>query len=288
MRGRSFWLTLVASALVAAAANWLAQSPIAQAQTCPARQSSPGFGAAGGSLFGRVAAQWDAYFAAKVDTNNGILCNPTILGTLSLSASVIINSLGYVPLSRTGSNATDPFYIDGLVGFGVPRTQAPTGQVEIRSTFEFPESISRPTFALGSEVGLALLMEDSGSAFKGYGGIRAKIINNNPSNDGAVVVYAAKAGSLISYGRFGSGGLCVAEGGVFCGTNSPPTDGFVSKGPQQVPPVAFASLPTCVAGLEGSRAAVSNSTTATPNAVIAGGGTNHVGAYCDATNWVVR
>lgn len=53
------------------------------------------------------------------------------------------------------------------------------------------------------------------------------------------------------------------------------------------PPRAFASLPAPSAALEGTVAAVTNSTTATWGAVIAGGGANHVLAYCDGTNWTV-
>jgi hypothetical protein len=52
-------------------------------------------------------------------------------------------------------------------------------------------------------------------------------------------------------------------------------------------PQAFASLPSCVSGLEGQRASVNNSTTATYGATITGGGANHVPAYCNGTNWVV-
>jgi hypothetical protein len=52
-------------------------------------------------------------------------------------------------------------------------------------------------------------------------------------------------------------------------------------------PQAFASLPACGASLEGQRANVNNSTVATFGTTIVGGGANHVGAYCNGTNWVV-
>jgi hypothetical protein len=52
-------------------------------------------------------------------------------------------------------------------------------------------------------------------------------------------------------------------------------------------PVAFASLGTCVAALEGTTAAVKDSTTVTWGATITGGGTNHVLAYCDNSAWTV-
>jgi hypothetical protein len=52
-------------------------------------------------------------------------------------------------------------------------------------------------------------------------------------------------------------------------------------------PFTFASLPSCVAGSEGSLVAVTDSTTNTWGAVITGGGTNHILAYCDGTSWTV-
>jgi hypothetical protein len=56
----------------------MAFGPAAHAQ-CPTTNSSPAF-TAGGSVFGRIAAQWETYFSSKADANNGILCNPTIIG----------------------------------------------------------------------------------------------------------------------------------------------------------------------------------------------------------------
>lgn len=50
---------------------------------------------------------------------------------------------------------------------------------------------------------------------------------------------------------------------------------------------AFASLPACSGALEGTTASVTNSTTATWGDTITGGGANHVGAYCNGTNWTV-
>ena len=49
----------------------------------------------------------------------------------------------------------------------------------------------------------------------------------------------------------------------------------------------FSGLGTCNAGAEGTRRGVTDSTTATYGATIAGSGTNHVPAYCNGTNWVV-
>ena len=53
----------------------------------------------------------------------------------------------------------------------------------------------------------------------------------------------------------------------------------------------LASLPACAAALDGSSAGVTDSTLAMISAnigsTITGGGTNHVRAYCNGTNWVV-
>lgn len=51
-------------------------------------------------------------------------------------------------------------------------------------------------------------------------------------------------------------------------------------------PLAFSTLPAC-SGNEGATRAVSDSNTAVWGAIIAGGSTNHVNAYCNGTNWTV-
>src|SRR5579885_2666349 len=52
-------------------------------------QTSPQF-TAGGNVFGRIAAQWNAYFATKVDSNNGTACNLTLQGTINGSGATLI------------------------------------------------------------------------------------------------------------------------------------------------------------------------------------------------------
>ncbi len=56
------------------------------AATCPVQQSTPGF-TAGGNVLGRIAAQWNSYWASKADANNGVLCNPTIINPSGLDTS---------------------------------------------------------------------------------------------------------------------------------------------------------------------------------------------------------
>lgn len=51
--------------------------------------------------------------------------------------------------------------------------------------------------------------------------------------------------------------------------------------------LSFANLPAASAAFEGSLASIIDSTTAIWGATITGGGSNHVLAYCDGTNWTV-
>lgn len=46
---------------------------------CPTTNSQPPL-VPGGSVFGKIASQWQTYFGQKADANNGVLCNPTIIG----------------------------------------------------------------------------------------------------------------------------------------------------------------------------------------------------------------
>ena len=79
------------------------------------------------------------------------------------------------------------------------------------------------------------------------------------------------ANSLQSFGT-----ACAV--GTFCG--------LPTQTPQDLAG-AFSTLPSCVAGLEGARRAVTDSSTATWGATVTGSSTNHDLAYCDGTNWTV-
>jgi hypothetical protein len=58
-------------------------------------------------------------------------------------------------------------------------------------------------------------------------------------------------------------------------------------GSLRIDPTAFGNLPTCASDTQGMLKPVSDSTTNTWGARIAGGGSDHVLAYCDGTNWTV-
>lgn len=122
---------------------------------------------------------------------------------------------------------------------------------------------------------------------------------------------AAASGSLTSIGVTASGpaicqnsdvitaagwqticlGVTTAGGATITVTNSGtatalPLSISGTKG-FQVPTFTFASLSTCTTGLQGTLAMVSDSTTVTWGATIAGGSTSKVLAFCNGTNWTV-
>jgi hypothetical protein len=119
------------------------------------------------------------------------------------------------------------------------------------------------------------------------------------SHDGAAVV-AFAAGALGMSGTVGSQALQFNSfnGGpeIFTSINATPP-GALNMAPAPGQPViaplfkltpgTFSSLPACSSSTEGMQAAVTNSTTNTWGATITGGGSNHVLAYCDGTNWTV-
>lgn len=72
------------------------------------------------------------------------------------------------------------------------------------------------------------------------------------------------------------------KGGVSIGsTNDPGNSALLLK------PQTFASLTACSSTIEGSMAAITDSSTATWGATITGSSSNHVLGYCDGTNWTV-
>lgn len=91
-------------------------------------------------------------------------------------------------------------------------------------------------------------------------GLVAVSIDTNGGNN--IGVYAEASGAAANYG------------GVF-------------KGGARMLPVAFAALPAASSAYEGTLQAVNNSNTAVWGAVIAGGGANHVLAFCNGSAWTV-
>ena len=58
--------------------------------------------------------------------------------------------------------------------------------------------------------------------------------------------------------------------------------------PIQLAKYQTASLPTCNSAAEGTLAAVGDASSATFNPGVAGGGGDHVMAYCNGTRWTVH
>jgi len=122
------------------------------------------------------------------------------------------------------------------------------------------------------------------------------------NNEGGVFVTWVAGGvtNTNNYGvhvlapTFNGGGTLTHNYGILVedqtagGGGNPDAHGIVVvAGGMQNRAVAFATLPACASAFEGTINAVSDSNTAVWGATIANGGTNHVLAYCDGTNWTV-
>lgn len=87
-------------------------------------------------------------------------------------------------------------------------------------------------------------------------------------------------------GQFGASLNLLANGNlnvVFPGNSA----GALAAPSVRLTPQPFSSLPACASGTEGTQAAITNSTTNTWGTTVTGGGSKHVLAYCDGTNWTV-
>jgi hypothetical protein len=56
---------------------------------------------------------------------------------------------------------------------------------------------------------------------------------------------------------------------------------------QTLPPVAFSNYPACSATYDGTYGAINDSTSGVPGTTVTGGGSIHVGIYCNGTAWTV-
>lgn len=93
---------------------------------------------------------------------------------------------------------------------------------------------------------------------------------------------ATSAGSKIVFNTTPNGTLSVAPTLTL---EQDRTATFAGKA--KIAVFAFAALETCGSSIEGAIAGVSDSSTATWGATITNGGSNHVLAYCNGTNWTV-
>ncbi|HYY94058.1 MAG TPA: hypothetical protein VE713_06030 [Pyrinomonadaceae bacterium] len=117
----------------------------------------------------------------------------------------------------------------------------------------------------------------------------ALLINQNAYFDGALWKYISSFSNAPASNVFLTGGTVgfrVADSGAAGATITWNTPLTLVKNGQQLLPVLFANVPT--SPVDGTCAWVTDSTTATFNAVVTGGGSNHILACYDGSNWRVH
>jgi hypothetical protein len=90
------------------------------------------------------------------------------------------------------------------------------------------------------------------------------------------------ADGLWTHRFYSTGSYASAQDGEFFVRPNP----VISNTPR-TDPTTFANLPAASSGNEGAIRPITDSTTTTWGATITGGGSNHVLAYCNGTNWTV-
>ncbi len=205
---------------------------------------------------------------------------PTALavGTCSTSASALNWTTNTGFGCNTAVNAAQlggaTFSAPGAIGGGTPSTGAFT-TITASSTINATGIITSGTNAAkGSAIANG---PNSGTA----GGSTFVSQLNGASNIGMGNVSA-----LVTGGAFDS--TPAIFGGAAIGVYIAGTTQNLILGPNYVVtnPVAVGGLPSCVAGLKGARAFVTDELAAVAfNTVATGGGANNVPVFCDGTNW---
>lgn len=85
----------------------------------------------------------------------------------------------------------------------------------------------------------------------------------------------------------GSSGLAIDGGTGVVYTDSIINSGEIKSRDFFATPVSFSTLPSCTSGGNGLLYALTDGSTNIVGTTVAGGGSNHVMAYCNGTNWVV-
>lgn len=111
--------------------------------------------------------------------------------------------------------------------------------------------------------------------------------NNN------VKVYGNSAASVLAFYANGNEAARISGGDLLVGTTTDSGDRLQVSGTARVTalgmtPSTVASLPACNADLEGRLASVTDANSTTFNATAAGGGANHMMAYCNGTSWTIH
>lgn len=181
----------------------------------------------------------------------------SIVGGLNIAA-LPTPSAPTVTLTGTGSGTTWGYEIASVGGDGNPT--APTAQVTISG----PSTINSTNYPV-----IHLPYDPKVLKYNIY----RTTAGGTPSTTGLIGTVSGGYATSV----FNDKGVA-ASGGV------PAVSG---SGGLQVSPTAFAGLPVCASGTEGSLRPVSDSTTNVWGATVTGGGSNHVLTYCDGTNWTV-
>jgi hypothetical protein len=178
MAGRALRVALLAALLGCG-------TPAAAPVVCPPPiQSSPKF-TGGGSVFGFLAAQWTAFFAAKADTNNGTLCNPTIIGTINLTYNQVVSALGFTPLSRLNNLLDVASRAQALANLETVAIVTATGGQTTNAAVEVWQPSANPaaaTFTLPSAPVI---------------GQRHSYVNRAPPGNAATLTVAANSGQSL-------------------------------------------------------------------------------------------
>ncbi|HVB35376.1 MAG TPA: hypothetical protein VNJ52_13530 [Patescibacteria group bacterium] len=102
--------------------------------------------------------------------------------------------------------------------------------------------------------------------------------NSNAANGFGLIETYANSNPLV---------LQSSGGKVGIGAATTPQTTLDVTGTIRANPTTFASLPSCSSTIEGAMRSVTDSTTNTWGASVAGGGADHVLAYCNSANWTV-
>lgn len=205
--------------------GWLCESYTlsqpALAVTCPVDNSSPGF-VTGGSVFGFIAAQWNTFFATKVDANNGFACNLTILsGTVPGAFNL---SPGLTNQQGTQNNGAATMSAGGRLSPQLyPRTKA-VGIYNVNSDNGGVSDSGAVLIATGNTVTFNLPAPSSGTkgisyhvASDGTNGYTlataAGIIYGCPGPGSGTASYAFAAGIAVTATDDGTNYLCAEAGG---------------------------------------------------------------------------